>query len=76
MTAKINGNLTLNGVTKPVTLDATFVGAGNNPFSKKPTVGFHARTVIKRSEWGITYGIPLVTDEVRLDISVAFEKSA
>lgn len=74
--AKITGNLTLNGVTKPVTLDASFVGAGANPFNKKDTVGFHARTTIKRSDWGMSYGIPLVTDEVRLDISVAFEKAA
>jgi polyisoprenoid-binding protein YceI len=75
-TAKINGNLTLNGVSKPVTLDARFVGAGNNPFNKKPTIGFHATTTIKRSDWGMTYAIPLVSDEVRLDISVAFEKAA
>lgn len=74
--ATIAGNLTLNGVTKPVTLDASFVGAGDNPFNKKPTVGFHATTTIKRSDWGMTYGIPLVTDAVKLDISVAFEKAA
>lgn len=74
MEAKINGNLTLNGVTKPVILDAKFVGAGANPFNKKETVGFHARTKIKRSDWGITYAAPLVADEVALDISVAFEK--
>lgn len=73
-TAKITGNLTLNGVTKEVTLDAEFTGAGNNPFSKKPTIGFEAETTIKRSEFGIAYGIPVVSDEVELDISVAFEK--
>jgi polyisoprenoid-binding protein YceI len=75
MSAKIAGNLTLNGVTKPVTLDAKFIGAGMNPFRKKDTVGFHATTTIKRSEWGITYALPLVADEVKLDISVAFEKA-
>jgi polyisoprenoid-binding protein YceI len=73
--AKITGDLTLNGVTKPVTLDATFAGAGTNPYNKKPTVGFHAMGVIKRSEFGINYGIPLVADDVRLHISVAFEKA-
>ncbi|MCK5956847.1 YceI family protein, partial [Klebsiella pneumoniae] len=53
-TAKIAGNLTLNGVTKPVVLDTEFSGAGNNPYSKKATVGFHATTNIKRSEFGVT----------------------
>jgi polyisoprenoid-binding protein YceI len=75
-TAKITGNLTLNGVTKPVVLDTKFSGAGNNPFNKKPTVGFHATTTIKRSEFGVSYGIPVVSDEVKLDISVAFEKAS
>ena len=75
-TAKITGNLTLNGVTKPVVLDTTFSGAGNNPFNKKPTVGFHATSVIKRSEFGISYAVPMISDEVKLDISVAFEKAS
>lgn len=73
--AKIRGNLTLNGVTKPVVLDTKFSGAGTNPFNKKATVGFHATTTIKRSEFGIVYGIPMVSDDVVLDISVAFEKA-
>lgn len=74
MTAKITGNLTLNGVTKEVTFDAEFTGAGANPFNKKETIGFEAETEIKRSEFGIAYGLPMVGDEVELDISVAFEK--
>lgn len=72
--AKIEGNLTIRGVTKPVVLDAEFVGAGINPFVKKPTVGFKAEATIKRSDFGISYGVPLVTDAVKLDISAAFEK--
>jgi len=72
--ATIAGDLTLRGVTKPVTLDAEFTGAGTNPFNKKETVGFHATTTIKRSDFGISYGVPVVSDEVALDISVAFEK--
>ena len=74
MTAKITGNLTLNGVTKEVVLDAEFTGAGNNPFNKKATIGFEADTTIKRSDFGIAYALPMVSDEVELDISVAFEK--
>ena len=75
-TAKITGNLTLNGVTKPVVLDTKFSGAGNNPFNKKPSVGFHATTTIKRSDFGIGYAIPMISDNVALDISVAFEKAS
>lgn len=74
--AVIIGNLTMLGITKPVTLNAKFTGAGANPFNKKPTVGFQASTTINRSDWGMKYGIPLVTDAVRLRISVAFEKAA
>ncbi|TAD85818.1 MAG: polyisoprenoid-binding protein [Sphingomonadales bacterium] len=74
MKAMITGDLTLNGVTKPVTFEAEFTGAGANPFNKKATVGFEAETEIKRSDFGVNYGIPFVSDEVELDISVAFEK--
>jgi polyisoprenoid-binding protein YceI len=74
MMAMITGDLTLNGVTKPVTLEAEFTGAGTNPYNKKETVGFEAETTIKRSDFGVNYGIPFVSDEVELDISVAFEK--
>lgn len=74
MMAVITGDLTLNGVTKQVTFEAEFTGAGINPFNKKETVGFEAETEIKRSDFGVNYGIPLVSDEVELDISVAFEK--
>ena len=72
--AKVTGNLTLNGVTKPVTLDVDFHGAGTNPYNKKATVGFNAETTIRRSDFGITYGIPAVSDEVELEIHAAFEK--
>lgn len=74
--AKITGNLTLNGVTKPVTLDAKFYGAGKAPqmMGGKETVGFTATGAIKRSEFGVAYGIPVVSDEVKLEIVAAFEK--
>ncbi|MEQ5786768.1 polyisoprenoid-binding protein [Erythrobacter sp. NFXS35] len=73
-TAMITGNLTLNGITKPVTLEAKFTGAGTNPYNKKETIGFEAETEIKRSDFGVNTAIPLVSDEVELDISMAFEK--
>ena len=73
--AMIKGDLTILGVTKPVELETRFEGAGANPMNKKATVGFHASTTIKRSEWGMTKYVPMVGDEVRLRISVAFEKT-
>jgi polyisoprenoid-binding protein YceI len=73
--AAITGNLTLNGVTRPVVLNARFTGAGANPMSKKETIGFEADAVIKRSDFNMNYGIPAVSDQVELDISVAFEKA-
>lgn len=74
MNAEITGNLTMNGVTKPVTIDATFSGAGNHPRSGVETIGFEGTTTITRSDFGIDYAIPLVSDEVKLMISAAFEK--
>jgi polyisoprenoid-binding protein YceI len=73
-TANVSGMLTMNGKSAPVTLATEFVGAGANPFNKKDTVGFHARAVIDRTQWGINYGVPLVGKEVTLTISAAFEK--
>lgn len=72
--AKITGDLTLKGVTKPVVLDATFTGAGANPMSKAQTVGFHATTTLKRSDFGLGYGVPVISDDVNLAITAAFEK--
>ncbi|HWW59542.1 MAG TPA: YceI family protein [Sphingopyxis sp.] len=71
--AKVTGNLTLNGVTKPVTLDVEFHGAGVG-MNKKETIGFQAEATIKRSDFGIAYGIPMVSDAVELEIHAAFEK--
>jgi polyisoprenoid-binding protein YceI len=73
-TANVSGMLTMNGKSAPVTLATEFVGAGTNPMNKKPTVGFHARAVIDRTQWGIDYGVPLVGKDVTLTISAAFEK--
>ncbi len=72
--AVIEGNLTIKDVTLPVTLEAEFTGAGIHPYTKKETIGFEATTSVNRSAFGIKYGLPLVSDEVRLGITVAFEK--
>ena len=74
--AKITGNLTLNGVTRAVTLDASFYGAGKMPANMggQENVGFRAIGSIRRSDFGISMGIPLVSDEVALEIAAAFQK--
>ncbi|MDX2082511.1 MAG: YceI family protein [Rickettsiales bacterium] len=66
--AKIEGDLTLHGVTKPVILDVKFNKSGVSVVTQKQTVGFSATTTIKRSEFGIQYAIPGVLDKVDLII--------
>lgn len=66
-TGKVYGDLTVRGVTRPVVLDVTLVGAGSYPFGDKHhAVGVSATTVLKRSEFGMTYAIEggMVGDEV------------
>jgi polyisoprenoid-binding protein YceI len=70
--ATISGQLTLHGQTHPLTLEASFVGAGA-AFGKR-TVGFTATGTLKRSDYGVTAVLPLVSDEVKIDIAAAFEK--
>ena len=72
--AAIRGDLTLAGVTKPVVLQTKFYGAGPNPMSKELNIGFRATTTIKRSDFGIDYALPMVSDEVLLLIDAAFIK--
>ncbi|GEP11329.1 YceI family protein [Methylobacterium gnaphalii] len=72
--AKVTGDLTLHGVTKPVTLDVTLVGAGTNPLSKKVNVGFEATGTLKRSEFGVKTYLPLIGDDLHLVIAGAFER--
>lgn len=67
-TATVEGDLTLHGVTKKVTLDVTLNKVGEHPMTKKKAAGFSATATIKRSDFGITYAIPGVADEVKLDI--------
>ncbi|WP_298953891.1 YceI family protein [uncultured Methylobacterium sp.] len=72
--ARVTGDFTLNGVTKPVTLDVTLVGAGANPLNKRYTVGFDAKGTIKRSDFGVKTYVPMIGDDVQLTIAGAFER--
>lgn len=74
-TATLTGNLTIKGVTKPVTLAVAFQGVGPNPMTKKQNIGFSATGKIKRSDFNMSYGVPLVGDEIELKIAAGFEKS-
>jgi polyisoprenoid-binding protein YceI len=75
-TADVTGNLTLNGITKPVTLHVSFYGAGKGSprMGGKENLGFEALGTIKRSDFGITFLVPVVSDEVKLKIAAAFTK--
>lgn len=71
--AKISGNLTLHGVTKPIVIDADFNQAGINPVDKQYSLGFDGEAKIKRSDFGINYGLPLLGDEVTLHLEAEFK---
>jgi polyisoprenoid-binding protein YceI len=67
---EVVGNLTLKGVTKPVTLTVTSFQAIPHPMLKKDALGANATAVIKRSDFGAGKYAPYVGDEVTLDIAI------
>jgi polyisoprenoid-binding protein YceI len=71
---KVTGDLTLHGVTKPVTLDVALHGAGANPATGDYVLGFDATGTISRSDFGIKTLVPFVGDEVKLMISCEFDR--
>ena len=69
----INGELTMVGVTKPVMLTVSHFACGQNPFNKRPMCGATAKTTIKRSEWGITNGLPIRNPDDDIDLMLPVE---
>ena len=70
-TATVNGELTIMGVSKPVTLAVKSINCGEHPMQKGTFVcGFDAEGKIKRSDFGVTYALPAVGDEMKLEIEV------
>lgn len=74
-TAEVTGELTLNGIARPVVLDVIWNFSGEHPLSSiNPTFagvyasGFSAKTQIRRSDFGLTRTIPFVSDEIRISI--------
>lgn len=66
----IEGNLTLKGVTRPVTLTVTSFQAMPHPILKKDAIGANANVTVKRSDFNAGKYAPNVSDEVRIDIAV------
>lgn len=78
-TMRINGELTMHGVTRPMVLDAKFNGGyRGHPMDPNARIGFSATGVLKRSEFGVSYGIPApgtkmgVSDEVEVIVETEF----
>ncbi|MBL8331657.1 MAG: polyisoprenoid-binding protein [Rubrivivax sp.] len=70
----VEGNLTLLGVTKPLTLSFERFKCGQNPFTKKDRCGGNAVGKFKRSDFGMKYAIPAVGDEITLNIEFEGDK--
>jgi polyisoprenoid-binding protein YceI len=76
-TARVSGDLTLRGVTKPVVLDVTYNGGyAKHPMAPMAVIGFSATASIKRSDFGMTYLTPKIGDEVKIIIEAEFTKPA
>ena len=71
-TGTLTGDLTMKGVTKPITLDVRFNKAGNHFRTKKPMAGFSATGKLMRSDWNMGYAVPNVGDAVNLVIEAEF----
>ena len=67
--AKVTGDLTLNGVTKPVVLDANFIGEGEDPWGGY-RAGFDATTTLKLADFGIDYNLGPASETVELILTV------
>lgn len=72
-TYKVAGDLTMRGVTKPVTLEATLTGSVVDPRSQKKVVGFKVSGTVKRSDFGVGSTNPGLGDEVTLNAKTEFK---
>lgn len=64
------GDLTIKGITKPVTLQVTSFNCGDHPMAKVPACGANATASIKRSDYDMSFALPAVPDEIGLEIEV------
>jgi polyisoprenoid-binding protein YceI len=63
------GDLTIKGITKPVTLNVTINKIGDQPIAKRAAAGFNATTTVKRTDFGLGKYAPNVSDDVKLTIT-------
>jgi len=70
------GNLTIKGITKPITMDVTLMGPEPHPGTGKPSIGIKAICKINRKDFGVGTGLAevLVADEVELRATGEFNK--
>jgi len=68
----MTGDLTIRGITQPVNFDVTFNGSNVFPIDQSTHFGFTASGSISRSSFGVSYAIPLVSDEVELSLDAQF----
>lgn len=68
----VTGDLTIKGVTKPVTFDVTINRAANDDFAQAYKLGFSAAGVVKRSDFGVDKYVPFVGDDVSIVIESEF----
>jgi polyisoprenoid-binding protein YceI len=68
--SSVTGNLTIMGVSKPVTLKVDSINCGEHPFNKKQVCGFDATGSIKRSDFGVNYGLPAIGEVLDLQIEL------
>lgn len=66
----VEGTLTLLGVTKPVKLNVTSFKCGPHPFNKKPMCGANVEGTIKRTDFGMKFGVPAIADDIKLAIGI------
>jgi len=66
----ITGDLTVLGVSKSVTLKVNAINCGEHPFNKKQVCGFDAAGSIKRSDYGVNYGLPAIGEVLDLHIEL------
>lgn len=75
-TAQIRGDLTLKGVTRPISLSATLNGSAYDPLRRADVIGFSANTQINRSDFGIDRFSGILTETVRIEIEAEFIREA
>ncbi|MEE9379799.1 MAG: YceI family protein [Hyphomonadaceae bacterium] len=73
-TGTVTGDLTMMGITKPLTLDVTLLAAGDHPVAKVETIGVDATGIVVRSDYGLGNYAPYVSDEMSVTISGEFNK--